>query len=112
MEAIISLPCVQQFSACYDVLLRTSHEALQSKTFYCFSFSTVKSILDLMPLIKMVENRIYSSWVFILLSSSSTWFSVNLQIRLNNSNTEAQEKKKKKRKNMKAKKERKSWKLI
>jgi hypothetical protein len=42
----------------------------------------------------MVENRIYSSWVFMFLSSPSTWFPVNLQIRPNNSNTEAQEKKK------------------
>jgi len=42
----------------------------------------------------MVENRIYSSWVFILLSSPSTWFPVNLQSHLNCSNTEAQEKNK------------------
>jgi len=33
-----------------------------------------------MALIKMIENRIYSSWVFIFLSSPSTWFPVNLQI--------------------------------
>jgi hypothetical protein len=42
----------------------------------------------------MVENRIYSSWEFIFLSSPPTWFLINLQIHLNNSNTEAQEKKK------------------
>lgn len=42
----------------------------------------------------MVENRIYGSWVFILLPSPSTWFPVNLQSRLNNSNTEAQKQKK------------------
>jgi hypothetical protein len=58
MEAIISLPYAQQFSACYDVLLRTSLEALQPKTFYCLSFRTVKSI---MSLIKMVENSKFTA---------------------------------------------------
>jgi hypothetical protein len=111
MEAISSLPCLQQFSACYNVFLRASHEALQSKTFYCFSCRTVKCILDLMALIKMVENRIYSSWVLVFLSSPSTWFPVNLQIHLSNSNTEAKEKKKIKEEH-EGKKEGECWKLI
>lgn len=41
----------------------------------------------------MVENRIYSSWLFILLSYPSALFTVNLQSHLNNSKTEAREKK-------------------